>query len=1225
MNFQRTFFVLATLSILGHGFVTTAVADAAEPATLVSTSKTPAIPEQVTFNAHIRPIMSNTCFACHGPDAEENPSGYRIDSFAAATGALPSDDEAVGIKPGDPMHSEAFLRIIDEGNGEQMPPPEFRHRLTDYDKALFRRWIEQGAKYEEHWSYATIVRPDVPVVNTFADKVYNPIDAFVLARLEAEGISPSGIADKRTLLRRLSLDLTGLPPTPAELESFLDDTSADAYERQVERLLSSKHFGERMASFWLDLVRFADTVGFHGDQNQRVAPYRDYVINSFNSNKPFDLFTREQLAGDLLDDPTPQQLAATGLLRLNMVTREGGAQPEEYLAKSKADRVRMMGTAFLGSTLACCECHNHKYDPFSAHDFYSLGAFFDDIRQWGVYADYGYTPNPDLRGFNNDYPFPPEIRIESEAARNEIKFLQAERDQELYSELADSVLPDAEYTKWTQSLAQTLKTNPSGWIVADVVDAVASGKTKPTLKDDQSVLLTGPANKSEQITLDTKLDDAVLVNSIRVQVLPDAAHGNRVGRSDEGRFSLSVSVNLDRGTAEPQQPIAVTPRFVRIELPGKNKILSLAEVQVFTKDADGELQNIAVKGKARHSANYKSGDASLAIDGNTDGHYYNAQSVTHTNPGNDPWWEVDLGAAQKIEKIVIWNRTDSAEYAKRLSRYQVKLLDDRRSELVSFSPATPDPSVEIAVPNEVVADTREAIEIAWGEADRKNPKRYTSGEEPLVLEDVWRSGPAAWQLPANETESPHTAVYHFAAPVWITPNDRLQTTLHSGDVGRVRISVTPVAHVIAGWDAATPDLRSALQTAASKRSEQQNAQLVSAFHRSTVPYAQQRPSSHFYRDQILQQHSAMAMSLCVQSVPADRIPESRVLPRGNWQDKSGELAPPATPHFLPKPKIHSERRLTRLDLANWVTSPDNPLTSRHVVNRTWKQFFGTGLSGKLDDLGSQGEWPSHPLLLDWMAAEFIESGWDVKQMVRGIVNSHTYQQTAAQRPDLSERDPYNRLLASQSPRRLEAEVIRDNALAIAGLLVTDFVGGSSVYPYQPDGHYSNLQFPNRRYEASRDSRQYRRGVYMHWQRTFLHPMLVNFDAPSRDECTADRPLSNSPQQALTLLNDPSFAEASHAMADRLLADHEDGTFDDWLDSAFVVALSRHPSGEERAALRGLYDRQLAYYQSNAEEAKKYIAVGRTSATKSKTEESQIAAFGQVCRVILNLHETITRF
>ncbi|WP_442505961.1 DUF1553 domain-containing protein [Novipirellula sp. SH528] len=1225
MNLKTPLLVSALLAFLTYGFSTSGFADAAESPTLVSTSKTPAMPDQVRFNAHIRPIMSNTCFACHGPDAEENPSGYRIDSFAAATAVLPSDDEAVGIKPGDPMHSEAYLRIIDEGDGEQMPPEEFRHRLTEYDKALFRKWIEQGAEYEEHWSYAPITRPSIPAVQAFANRVHNPIDAFVLARLETEGITPSEIADKRTLLRRLSLDLIGLPPTPDELQSFLDDNSEGAYERQVERLLASEHFGERMASFWLDLVHFADTVGFHGDQNQRIAPYRDYVIRSFNTNKPYDAFTREQLAGDLLPDPTPEQLAATGLLRLNMVTREGGAQPEEYLAKSKADRVRMMGTAFLGSTLACCECHNHKFDPFSAHDFYSIGAFFDDIRQWGVYADYGYTPNPELRGFNNDYPFPPEIRIDSESARNEIRFLQAERDRELFAKLGDSVLSKPEFDQWVKSTGNLLQKNPGGWIVADIVDVVASGNTKPTLKNDGSILLTGKVKKAETIKIDTKIDDAVLVNSIRLEVLPDEAHGNRVGRSDEGRFTVGVSVDLQRGTSEPQKTIAVKPRFIRIELPGKNKILSLAEVQVFAKDADGKLQNIAVKGKARHSADYKSGDASLAIDGNTDGHYYNAESVTHTNPGNDPWWELDLGSAQTIEKFAIWNRTDSAEYAKRLTHYHVKLLDENRSELLAFSPPTPGPSVEIDVPSEVVTDTSEAIKIAWGEADRKNPKRYTSGAEPLVLEDVWRSGPAVWQLPSDETSYPHTAVYHFDHPVWVTPQDRLRTTLHSNDVGRVRISMTPIAHAVAGWDAATPELNDAIKTEANQRSQQQNALLASTFHRSIVPYSQQLSESHSFRDRILEQHSGMAMSLVVQSVPEDRIPESRILPRGNWQDKTGELAPPATPHFLPELEIDSARRLTRLDLANWLTSPSNPLTSRHVVNRTWKQFFGTGLSGKLDDLGSQGEWPSHPLLLDWMAAEFIESGWDVKQMVRLIVNSHTYQQTAAQREDLSDTDPYNRLLASQSPRRLEAEVIRDNALAIAGLLVTDFVGGSSVYPYQPDGHYSNLQFPNRTYHASSDSRQYRRGVYMHWQRTFLHPMLVNFDAPSRDECTADRPLSNSPQQALTLLNDPSFAEASHAMADRLLADHEDGTFNNWLEEAFLIALSRQPSDGERMALRTLYDRQLTYYQTNPAEAEKYIAVGRKTAPKSSADVSQIAALGQVCRVILNLHETITRF
>jgi hypothetical protein len=366
------------------------------------------------------------------------------------------------------------------------------------------------------------------------------------------------------------------------------------------------------------------------------------------------------------------------------------------------------------------------------------------------------------------------------------------------------------------------------------------------------------------------------------------------------------------------------------------------------------------------------------------------------------------------------------------------------------------------------------------------------------------------------------------------------------------------------------------------------------------------------------------MTLVAQSLPQDQIPVSRVLPRGNWLDENGELAPPGFPGFLPKPEQLSDARLSRLDLANWIVSKDNPLTSRHFVNRLWKQFFGSGLSGILDDLGSQGEWPSHPLLLDWLAADFVDSGWDVKHTVRKIVMSGTYRQAASVRDDLQRSDPYNRLLAEQNARRLPAELVRDNALAISGLLQTDYVGGPSVKPYQPDGHYSNLQFPGRKYKETSDGRQYRRGVYMHWQRTFLHPMLVNFDAPSRDECTADRTQSNSPQQALTLLNDPQFVEAAVAMANRLLRENDEGKFDDLLDQAFLIALSRSPMDTERQALGELFDAQSKYFSENLEDVEEMLAVDRQSAYLPN-DRIQHAALSQVCRVILNLHETITRY
>lgn len=1181
------------------------------------------LPAKVSFNAHIRPLMSNTCFVCHGPDAAQNLSDFRIDTFETATQALPSDEALVGILPGDPKNSEVYRRIMGEGDGEPMPPADFRHQLSDHDKALFRKWIEQGANYEQHWSYAPVVRPSVAKLTKHQDKVANPIDAFVLAKLEEEGIEPSEMADKASLLRRLSLDLIGLPPTVEELNAFTADQGKGAYERQVERLLASKHFGERMASSWLDLVRFADTVGFHGDQNQRIFPYRDYVIDSFNNNKPFDVFTREQIAGDLLPNPTPDQLIATGVLRLNMVTREGGAQPNEYLAKSKADRVRALGTAWMGVTLGCCECHNHKYDPFTAKDFYSLGAFFDDLRQWGVYSDYGYTPNKELEGFNNEYPFPPETRVDSASARAEIQRLQRERDQKLFAQLDSADLESGAFQTWRNEVAARLKSHPDGWLPLKIVEVSTSGSTTHERLNDASVLLQGKSDGSESIVLSTFLSAPVHVNAIRLEVLPDERNGGFIGRGNEGRFSVSLTArHRELDPSQPSQAIPIRPRYVRVELPGEKKVLSLAEVELFANDEQGKLQNIAKTCTAKQSSTYRDGEAQHAIDGNTDGDY-KSLSVTRTRAEDDPWWEVDLGAVHPISKIVLWNRTDG-KHAARLTDYRLVLLDADHKEIHALKPPTPLPSLEVAVPDQVTPVTSRELAFAWIEADYQNPSRYQSGHEPRSLVQPWRSGPIAWQFPAEETKFKHTAVYHLSEPIEFGPNHELTIQLDSNDVGRVRLSITPLGHAIAGWPAASPELAQAIATPTNRQHDSQKQLLLSAFHRSTVPVEKQVEDSRYYRDRILDLRGGSAMSLIAQSLPEDKIPISRVRPRGDWQDDSGELAPPAFPHFLPQPGLESDRRLTRLDLADWLTSPSNPLTSRHFVNRTWKHFFGMGLSSKLDDLGNQGEWPSHPQLIDWLAAEFIDRGWDIKQIIRLMVTSRTYRQAAAVRSDLDQADPYNRLLAQQSARRLEAEAIRDNALAISGLLQADYVGGPSVFPYQPDGHYANIQFPDRTYVANNDFRQYRRGVYMHWQRTFLHPMLVNFDAPSRDECAADRPLSNSPQQALTLLNDPTFVEASQAMALQLLQDHPGATFEEILNSAFLKALSREPTEREREPLGQLYRRQVEYYQSHPADAEKVVAVGSRSSTMP-VELADLAAWSQVCRVILNLHETITRY
>jgi hypothetical protein len=1019
-------------------------------ATLASSAD---LPETVSFNAQIRPIMSNTCFACHGPDAKGKR--IRLDSFEAATGALISDKTRKGIVPGDPAKSEVYRRIIGTSDGDTMPPNEFRHQLTAHDKSLIEKWIQQGAKYEKHWAFTPLIRPMLPKT------AKHPIDAYVLERLEQEKIKASPEAEKRTLLRRLSFDLIGLPPTTEEMKAFLDDTRPEAYTKQVDRLLKSERYGERMASQWLDLVRFSDTVGFHGDQNQNIYPYRDYVIDSFNRNQPFDQFTREQLAGDLLKNPTPEQLVATGLLRMNMMTREGGAQPEEYLAKYTADRVRLIGTAWLGATTGCCECHNHKFDPFTIKDFYSLGAFFDDVRQWGVYANYDYTPNKELEKFGNDHPFPPEMRLKSASTMAALLSREHEAEVLIGAGVPAETRNSEAYKTWLTGIRSWIAVHPDGWQPASSVTASSNKKTPAQELDDASALFTGPPQKDDELSINTKFLTTLPINALRLEVLPDLANNGSVGRDPDGRFSLVLSL---------------------------------------FKHKDGEKD--------------------------------------------------------------------------------------------------------------------QPLTIAWSQADRQRPSKYVRGHIPAYLDSAWQSGPEVWQLPKDEAKLPHTAVYHLEQPLTLEPGETLVVKLASANVGRVRVSVSPLVRSVAGLPAVQNSLAKALQSAP------ESNPAASAYFLATVPKTKYPALVKELLEAIGNLHSGHTLTMVAEALPKEKHRISRVLPRGNWLDKTGEIVKPGLPTFLVK--TQGDRTLTRLDLAEWLTSKDNPTTARHWVNFTWKQFFGRGLSSKLDDLGSQGDWPSHPLLLDWLASEFVESGWDRKQIVRLIVTSATYKQSAVQRKDLMDRDPDNRLLAQQTPRRLEAEAIRDNALAVAGLLSMEFIGGPSVLPYQPAGHWSVITFPNRPYVPSSGSEQYRRGLYQHWQRSFLHPMLTNFDAPQRDECTADRPVSNSPQQALTLLNDPTFVEAAVALSDQVLASDPQMPPEKFIAGCMERVVNRLPTDDESKRLVELASRQVEYFTQHPAEVEALLKKLQYKPT-TKVDAAKLAGWAQIARVMLNLHETITRY
>lgn len=1015
------------------------------------------LPEKVVFNSHIRPILSDKCFSCHGFDETTREAGLRLDTAEGAYASLEDDESMRAIVPGDPKSSEVWRRITSKNPDLIMPVPSFHKPLSAEEIGLITRWIEQGAEYQEHWSFTPIVKGVPPTVEEPSAKVANPVDAFVIANLEKMKLKPSAEADKATLLRRLSLDLIGLPPSPEELAAFLADDRPEAYAAQVDRLLASPHYGERMAVPWLDVVRFADTVGYHGDQNARVFPYRDYVIDAFNSNKPFDQFTIEQLAGDLLPDATDEQRIATGFLRLNLMTREGGAQAKEYLAKSMGDRVRAVGAAWLGLTTGCAECHDHKFDPVTAKDFYSLGAFFADVRQWGVYANYAYTPNPELPKANNEWPFPPEIQAQNRALLKRMEVLRAEA-----ALILADVPKNADFESWLTGAKAFITAFPEGWRSLTGAEISSSKGTPSEMKPDHSILLTGEARKDEVVTVRFPLEGQ-MVSAIRLEVLPDVRNGGKVGRDTSGKF-------------------AVTPTFA---------------------------------------------------------------------------------------------------------------LGDK------------------------------TLKVAYAQADRRTPHKYSNGSHSPKLEPQWRSAPEMWEEPQDAASRPQTAIYQLAEPLLAAENEMLTVTLASADLGKFRISVTPFGDPVAGQrEAISLPLKEALLAPVADSAREKL--LVAAWVRAGTKDSDLPEKFKNLREEVIACHSGYAHSVVAQTLPADKVPAVHLLPRGDWMTP-GEEVMPAVPAFLPHASVRNDgTRLNRMDLAKWLVSDENPLPARHFVNRLWKQFFGRGFSNVLDDIGNQGEWPTNPELLDWLAAEFRESGWDVKHVVRLIVMSGTYRQESAKRADLIELDPANRLLAAQSPRRLDAEFVRDNILSISGILSADITGGPSVMPYQPAGYYANLNFPQRDYHASSRSDQYRRGLYTHWQRTFMHPMMAGFDAPSREECSADRLQSNSPQQALILLNDPSFVEAARAFAASLLEDAPAAKDGERIRKAIVRALAREPRKGEVEGLEKFLNTQRSVLKGGKDDAAAFLKVGQWEANPA-LDQVELAAWAQTCRVLLNLHETLTRY
>jgi mono/diheme cytochrome c family protein len=1134
---------------------------------------------KVDFNRDIRPILSKNCFVCHGPDDGNRKAKLRLDVRDEAL--EPRKGGKPAIAAGHPENS----RVVKKISAGEMPPEETGNKLTPAQIETIRKWIEQGAPYAEHWAF---VRPKKSALPQVHDKAWprNALDYFILSRLENEGLKPSSEADRLQLLRRVSLDLRGLPPTPAEVEAFAQEHSPNAYEKMVDRFLADPAFGERWARVWLDLARYADSAGYGSDPlRPNMWPYRDWVINAFNRNLPFDQFTIEQLAGDLLSQPSEvsngsrvnELKIATAFHRNTMTNTEGGTDPEEFRVAAVKDRAITTMQVWMGLTMGCAQCHSHKYDPISQKDFYSFFAVFNQTTD----ANRG-----------DEAPTMPTPTKEQLATNQRIDAKIAE-----LRKILDQSTPAlaAAQTEWEQELRSSMK-----WIVLQPSDMRAKSQASLVRLQDGSIRASGmnPANDVYSISasLDLSAITAVRLEALADETLPQGGSG----RASDGNFVLSkLQAALSAANSTKHE---IEGRFVRISLPGPNRILSLAEVQVFSgKD------NVARQGSATQSSTDFDGAAGKAIDGNTEGEFYKANSVTHTRVENDPWWEVNLKAAKSIDKIVIWNRTDGGLQG-RLAGARVQVLNESRQVSWEETIASPPESHR-----ELLPGGGRALTFSRAVADFSQD-RFPIASTITPKEDAKKG----WAVAPKQKE-PHTAYFLVDQPVAISSKSALTITLQFGyhqpgfNLGHFRLSVTDDSKM--PKRAAVPqEILSFLDLPEKERKPAEREKLTRHF-RSITPLLQ---GTRNEIARLEKSRPAVTNLPVMMELPSEKKRVTHLFRKGNFLDP-GEVVPPATPTAF---SASSQAKMDRLSMAKWLVSKENPLTARVAVNRFWARLFGVGIVETEEDFGTQGELPSHPELLDWLAVEYREGlHWDTKALLKLIVTSATYRQSSRVTPELLARDPHNRLL-SRAPRyRMEAEMIRDQALALSGLLATK-VGGPSVYPPQPDGLWQAAFNGERTWATSKGEDRYRRGLYTFWRRTIPYPSMAAFDAPSRETCAIKRVRSNTPVQAFVTLNDPVYVETAQALARRII---REGSSSPEERARFVLRLClvRPPEPEQVTKLVELYQSERDHYHSFPSEATK-LATDPLGQLPPGVTADELAAWTVVANVVLNLDGVLTK-
>jgi hypothetical protein len=1006
--------------------------------------------ETIDFNRDVRPVLAQSCFPCHGFDASTRKAKLRLDRAEFATA------ERNGLRPivpGDPAASEVWLRIDAADPADRMPPPDSHRTLSDDDKATLRAWIEQGAPYAEHWAFVAPVRPVPPAADV------HPIDAFVREQLAEEGLEPSRPADPRMLVRRLFLDLVGVPPSAEEVEAFAADPSPAAYAALVERLLADPHHGERLALPWLDAARYADTNGFSIDGGRHAWPWRDWVIHAFQTNKPYDRFLVEQLAGDLLPDRNDETLVATGFQRNSMITHEGGTIPEENLVNYGVDRVKTFGEAVLGLTLACAQCHDHKFDPLTQEDYYSLFAYFNQTSEPAHGGDGGINPDP-------------VARLGSVLVTGEEEALRA-RIARLEQELAH--VEPAALAQWE-----------------DAERAARDGR-----------------------------GEGLALHPVQLLAIstPNAGSG----------FSIEDA------------------RFARIEQP--------MGFVAFDVSMQFEPQTEPVTG--------------LRI-------------VLHADPAAPDagwgWGGDEVGASGAKKSFAI---TDVAVSAGTTPADQVNLY-----RLLPLRAATASSWRGDDRP-EGVLDTR--IEAAW-------------------IPDIAQEGPAHLTLTFAEPlarETTHLTVQVNFGRHGSPTAKRMEFFLVSGvDDG------SPLP----------PHFDALVARGPQERTDEDALELANYFAAHAPAKARVRVDLANARERLAARTEAFD-TMVMDTAASPR--ETFVLGRGNYADPRQKVEA-RTPTVLPPLPPDAPR--DRLGLAQWVVASENPLTARVAVNRFWQLFFGTGIVKSASDFGTQGEWPSHPELLDWLACEFVDAGWDVRHVVRLIVTSATYQQSSAASDAALAQDPHNRLLARGPRGRLPAELVRDTALELGGLLVDD-IGGPSVNPYTPGdpwreiSHFGSSPATAQSFVQDHGDKLYRRSLYTFWKRTLPPPSLALFDAPNRETCTFERASTNTPLQALVLLNDVQFVEAARGFAERIL--QRPGDDEERIVWAFTSATARVPDEREVGVLARALERERTHYTADESAAFELLSLGESLRDES-IPVAEHAAWTRVAALLLNLSETVTK-